>query len=383
MKYKFSFISIFFSFYLFADDYVFLSSSPDNFSEIIGSTIKKEIYTSENFLEFSLDEQKSCISEGICFQEIKEKSENSVVIYLSTFANEEERYIFYTFIDLESKTVIKDLGATCKSCSRLDLIQLTKDLLNDKTLSSNEFSSYTLFPAERFSYPKNITEETNLIDYEISTSVPAEIFIDNKFLGFSPQKIKAKKNTKAQIKIVAPYFEVLTKEFSFQRNKKEKFNLSPMLTNLVVSTYPSRATLFINGKKIGSTPRTVNKLKVGTEVDIKISLENYIDNTFTYNPLDPESNQINVDLERGKGLLKVKHDVNDSERDQIYVTVNGRFIGTLDKFNNDILILDAGRNDIELTKGDITRKDSFKVKIDDFLNWEVAFIESVEINISF
>ena len=119
------------------------------------------------------------------------------------------------------------------------------------------------------------------------------------------------------------------------------------------------------------------------DIDIKITLENYVDNNFIYNPLDPSSNQINIDLERGKGLVKVKHDVNDSERDQIYVKVNGKSIGTLDNFNNDILVLDAGRNDIELTKGDITRKESFKVKIDDFLNWEVAFIESVEINISF
>ena len=39
--------------------------------------------------------------------------------------------------------------------------------------------------------------------------------------------------------------------------------------------------------------------------------------------------------------------------------VNGKSIGTLDNFNNDILVLDAGRNDIELTKGDITRKESF------------------------
>ena len=52
-------------------------------------------------------------------------------------------------------------------------------------------ASYTIFPAEKLEYPKTFNEETNLIDYEISTSVPAEIFIDNKFLGFQ-QKIKAK-----------------------------------------------------------------------------------------------------------------------------------------------------------------------------------------------
>ena len=383
MKYKLIFITIFLSINSYTAEYVFLSSSPDSFSEILGNTIKKEIYKSENFLEFNLDEQKTCLEEGICFQKIEEKSNNPIVIYLSTFTNDEDRYIFYTFIDLKEEKVIKDLGASCKSCSRLDLIQLTKDLLNDKNVSINDIPSYAVFPAEKFSYPKTFNEETNLITYEITTSVPAEIFIDNKLLGISPQKINAKKNTRAQIKVVAPYFETLTKEFSFQRNKKENFNLSPLLTNLFVSTSPSRATLFINGRKVGSTPRTVNKLKVGTDIDIKITLENYIDNSFVYNPLDPNNNQLNIDLERGKGLVKIKHDVNDSERDQIYVKVNGRSLGTLDKFNNDILVLDAGRNDIELTKGDITRKESFRVKIDDFLNWEVAFIESVEINISF
>ena len=100
---------------------------------------------------------------------------------------------------------------------RLDLIPLTKNILNDKNISTNSLASYTIFPAEKLEYPKTFNEETNLIDYEISTSVPAEIFIDNKFLGFSPQKIKAKKNTKTEIKIVAPYYEVLTKEYSFQR----------------------------------------------------------------------------------------------------------------------------------------------------------------------
>lgn len=383
MKYKLTFITLFLSIHTFTAEYVFLSSSPDSFSEILGSTIKKEIYAEEDFIEFSLDEQLACLEEGLCFQKIEEKSDNPIVIYLSTYIYDEKRYLFYTFIDLKEKIVLKDLGASCESCSRLDLIPLTKNLLNDKNISTNSLASYTIFPAEKFEYPKTFIEETNLIDYEISTSVPAEIFIDNRFLGYSPQKIKAKKNTKTEIKIVAPYYEILTKEYSFQRNKKENLTLNPLLTSLAVSTNPPRATLFVNGRKVGSTPRTVNKLKVGTDIDIKITLENYVDNNFIYNPLDPSGNQINIDLERGKGLVKVKHDVNDSERDQIYVKVNGKSIGTLDNFNNDILVLDAGRNDIELTKGDITRKESFKVKIDDFLNWEVAFIESVEINISF
>ena len=58
-------------------------------------------------------------------------------------------------------------------------------------------------------------------------------------------------------------------------------------------------------------------------------------------------------------------------------------MGTLDQFNNDILIVDAGRNNIKLTKDDIVKEENFKAKIDDFIDWEVAFLETVEITISF
>ena len=58
-------------------------------------------------------------------------------------------------------------------------------------------------------------------------------------------------------------------------------------------------------------------------------------------------------------------------------------MGTLDQFNNDILVVDAGRNKIKLTKDDIVKEESFKAKIDDFIDWEVAFLETVEITISF
>jgi hypothetical protein len=65
MKYKLTFITFFLSIHTFTAEYVFLSSSPDSFSEILGSTIKKEIYAEEDFIEFSLDEQISCLEEGL------------------------------------------------------------------------------------------------------------------------------------------------------------------------------------------------------------------------------------------------------------------------------------------------------------------------------
>ena len=52
------------------------------------------------------------------FSKIEEKSDNPIVIYLSTYIYDEKRYLFYTFIDLKEKIVLKDLGASCESCSK-------------------------------------------------------------------------------------------------------------------------------------------------------------------------------------------------------------------------------------------------------------------------
>ena len=119
------------------------------------------------------------------------------------------------------------------------------------------------------------------------------------------------------------------------------------------------------------------------ELKLKFTLENYLDNSITFSPLNASSNIVNIDLERGQGLVKVKHDVSDDERKDVAVVINGKNMGTLDQFNNDILVVDAGRNNIKLTKDDITKEENFKVKIDDFIDWEVAFLETVEITISF
>ena len=120
-----------------------------------------------------------------------------------------------------------------------------------------------------------------------------------------------------------------------------------------------------------------------TELRLKFVLENYLENSIIFTPMTSNDDNLLVELERGQALVKVKHDVRDEERKDVFVEINGKKMGTLDQFNNDILIVDAGRNNIKLTKDDIVKEENFKAKIDDFIDWEVAFLETVEITISF
>jgi len=383
MKKNLILIAAFFSLNSLSQNFIVLHDNPDNFAKILTSTIAKEIYPNRSFIDFSLSQQAICIEEGNCFEEIGKLSDDTTVIYLSRYQIDFERYIYLTFINLNDKVVTRSLGSSCEFCTKLEQINMIKALLIDNDKSLNEMPSFAVFPNLGLRYPSTIDNEDALIDFEINSSVPAQIYLNGKFLGESPQKIRAKKNTKADIMLLAENHDDFREIISFKRNFRETFNLVPKMTDIIVKSVPPKATLYVNGKKAGSTPRTLKKIKMTTELKLRFTLENYLENSLTFTPMTSNDNNLLVELERGQALVKVKHDVSDAERKDVLVEINGKKMGTLDQFNNDILVVDAGRNKIKLTKDDIVKEESFKAKINDFIDWEVAFLETVEITISF
>tara|TARA_B100000401_G_C52808852_1_gene722539 strand:- start:2062 stop:3213 length:1152 start_codon:yes stop_codon:yes gene_type:complete len=383
MKKNLILLATFLSLNTLSQNFVILHEAPDSFAKILTSTISKEIYPDKTFLDFSISQQTTCLEEGSCFDEIGKLSSDTTVIYLSRYQNEFESFIYLTFIDLKSKKVTRSLGKSCEFCTKLEQIDMVKSLLIGNNESLNDMPSFVVFPTLGLEYPSTIPSDDSLIDFEINVSVPAQIYLNGKYLGESPQKIRGNKDTKADIALSAENHEDFGKTISFKRNSKETFKLIPKTIDVVVQTNPPKATLFVNGKKTGATPRTLKKIKMTDELKLKFTLENYLDNSITFSPINASSNIVNIDLERGQGLVKVKHDVSDDERKDVSVEINGKNMGTLDQFNNDILVVDAGRNNIKLTKDDIIKEENFKVKIDDFIDWEVAFLETVEITISF
>tara|TARA_B100000575_G_C23140296_1_gene663405 strand:- start:2374 stop:3525 length:1152 start_codon:yes stop_codon:yes gene_type:complete len=383
MKKSLILLAAFFSLNSYSQNFVVLHDNPDNFAKILTSTIAKEIYPDKTFIDFSLSQQTACIEEGNCFEEIGKLSDNTTVIYLSRYQIEFERYMYLTFINLNDKIVTRSLGTSCEFCTKLQQIDMIKALLVDNNKSLNGMPSFAVFPDLGLKYPSTIDNEDSLIDFEINTSIPAQIYLNGKYLGESPQKIRANKNTQADIMLMADNHDDFRKTISFKRNSRETFNLIPKMTDIIVRSSPPKATLYVNGKKVGSTPRTLKKIKMTTELKLRFVLENYLENSIIFTPMTSNDDNLLVELERGQALVKVKHDVSDEERKDVFVEINGKKMGTLDQFNNDILIVDAGRNNIKLTKDDIVKEENFKAKIDDFIDWEVAFLETVEITISF
>ena len=88
----------------------------------------------------------------------------------------------------------------------------------------------------------------------------------------------------------------------------------------------------------------------------------------------------NVKLNKGQGFLRIKH---DGDSNKIIVFSNNNLLGPLSRYRNDTIVLDAGKNNVKLVQDDVKKEQSFKISIDAFEDWEVTFVESVDINISF
>jgi hypothetical protein len=149
---------------------------------------------------------------------------------------------------------------------------------------------------------------------------------------------------------------------------------------LYLTSSPSRANIFIDGKSFGKTPKEIKKIKLTDSIKITLKLDNFIDQEILFRPQSEKRENQNIKLERGQGFLKIMHD-GDSEK--IIVYSNNILLGKLSKYRNDTIVLDAGKNEIKLIQGDVKKEKNFKIIIDEFEDWDVTFVESVDINISF
>ena len=125
------------------------------------------------------------------------------------------------------------------------------------------------------------------------------------------------------------------------------FDLVPIQGSLYLTSSPSRANIFIDGKSFGKTPKEIKKIKLTDSIKITLKLDNFIDQEILFRPQSEKRENQNIKLERGQGFLKIMHD-GDSEK--IIVYSNNILLGKLSKYRNDTIVLDAGKNEIKLKK---------------------------------
>ena len=104
----------------------------------------------------------------------------------------------------------------------------------------------------------------------------ASVYIDGVYRGRTPYNTTMLRGTYT-LRVEASGYRIYEERFTLDRNTSKHVNLvfSTRTHRLTVSSYPSRAEVFINGAYVGRTPLTIN-LEEGTH-DVRLSLSGYWD----------------------------------------------------------------------------------------------------------
>lgn len=356
-----------------SEDVYLLTNAPKVVTNEIIKSLQTGLFSSKDIKMLSSEESALCIEEKKCIDAIRKKNSKGKVIKFDIYKGDINSEIFITLVNLESSIIELNDYINCNDCSTIELIQAIKthDI-------KNSYFAYTLFN-EKFNYLE-IFDNSELITLSLISSPPSNIFMMGEVIGISPLDISAKKNTKVNLDFIDINHKKLNKSVRFDKNRVLEYNLVPIVGSVLIRSTPSKADIFVNGKKQGRTPKELKNIKLTETINIELALKDYITEELSFRPKTDSKETINVDLEKGQGFIKINH---DGSSEKILVYVDGNLKGTLSNYRNDTLVLEAGKNNIRLIQGDVKRDEDFVIKIDAFETWKVSFVESVEVSISF
>jgi hypothetical protein len=196
----------------------------------------------------------------------------------------------------------------------------------------------------------------------ISTPDEADVYIDEKHKGKTPLTIKQIIAGKHEVNVMKEKKEYIG-EIEILPEQKNILNISlkVLKTKLSVASNPAGANIYLNGKKVGTTPGTIDDLKVG---NYQLVLEKgeslaYIDSIFVSPEKDNAYSLILENKSKFKDFFSAKLKIN-SELKDAYAYVDGRFCGTVPVEIDD---LRSGELEIYIIKSSAKESYSYKTKI--------------------
>jgi|TARA_B100001094_G_C18140051_1_gene777325 hypothetical protein len=365
---------LFFASFVTSKDYYVITNVTSSLNSIIVNAASKSILSGNQTKTLTDEDLIACVEENTCIEKVMALDQRAYLLKIDLIADQQNE-LFITLIDLENKMIESSEMLPCYDCSTLELL----GELSSFKLGNNYTSPSLVKKSLGFQYKKTEALD-DIITLDLISNPPSAIFIDNKNIGTSPLQISAEKKTQINVSFIDINHKKLNKKIKFDKNKILNFDLVPIQGSLYLTSSPSRANIFIDGKSFGKTPKEIKKIKLTDSIKITLKLDNFIDQEILFRPQSEKRENQNIKLERGQGFLKIMHD-GDSEK--IIVYSNNILLGKLSKYRNDTIVLDAGKNDVKLIQGDVKKEKNFKIIIDEFEDWDVTFVESVDINISF
>ena len=355
-------------------DYYIITNVSSGLNSILIDSASKGPLSDKQIKTLTKEDLAVCVEEDLCIEKVIEKDPKSFIFKLDYFQDPSNE-LYVSLIDLENKYIKLSHAIDCFDCSTIELL----DKLKSFKLNDGYSAPALIKKSLGFKY-QQLTKPEDNVTLTISSNPPAAIYVDNKNIGVSPMEISAAKKTQINISILDINHKKISKKVRFDKNKTLNYDLEPIVGSLYLTSSPSRATVLVNDKNYGKTPKEISKIKLTESIKITLQLEDHIDEEIYFQPKSEKRERQNVKLNKGQGFLRIKHD-GDSKK--IIVFSNNNLLGPLSKFRNDTIVLDAGKNNVKLVQDDVKKEQSFKISIDAFEDWEVTFVESVDINISF
>ena len=365
---------ILFASFVSTKDYYIVTNASSGLNSILIDSASKGPLRDKQIKTLTKEDLVACVEEDLCIEKVIEKDPKSFIFKLDYFQNPINE-LYVSLIDLENKYIKLSHAIDCFDCSTIELL----DKLKSFKLNDGYSSPALIKKSLGFKYQQLTIPEDN-VTLTISSNPPAAIYVDNKNIGVSPVEISATKKTQINISILDINHKKISKKVRFDKNKTLNYDLEPIVGSLYLTSTPSKATILVNDKNYGKTPKEISKIKLTESIKITLQLEDHIDEEIYFQPKSEKRERQNVKLNKGQGFLRIKH---DGDSNKIIVFSNNNLLGPLSRYRNDTIVLDAGKNNVKLVQDDVKKEQSFKISIDAFEDWEVTFVESVDINISF
>ena len=169
----------------------------------------------------------------------------------------------------------------------------------------------------------NVKLKSDFVEVTLQVDADAEIWVNNEKKGTRAWTGQlGKGNYKIECKQASHETSMMTKEITAELNGQiiDLPQPIPIYGSLTVESTPSFATVFIDGKDVGETPKFVKEILADGH-ELKIVKEGYVDYIESVTIKKDERKQVNIIMER-KGEQQTMTAANNMSTDQTY-TVNG------------------------------------------------------------
>lgn len=151
--------------------------------------------------------------------------------------------------------------------------------------------------------PETPTVSTGVGNIQVASNPSgADVFVNGEHRGNTPIKLNL---ATGSVKILVTKGEETLpcrREITLRPGATERIDctLGPLFGKIEISSYPPRADVIFNGKKMeGKTPIIIKKVKRDREHTLRIELEGYKPWSRAFHLKDEENKSFNVELERG------------------------------------------------------------------------------------